>query len=96
MRPILLIMWTTFQNFILRNNNNYNNNNNNNNNNLNRGCWIQGAKDLKIDYAKVISSLEEGGSYKFLEVLENEKQEDKILFFKTQRRRTCKVIYYLV
>ena len=30
MRPILLIMWTAFQSFILRDNNNNNNNNNNN------------------------------------------------------------------
>ena len=30
MRPILLIMWTAFQSFILRHNNNDNNNNNNN------------------------------------------------------------------
>ena len=28
MRPILLIMWTAFQSFILRDNNNNNNNNN--------------------------------------------------------------------
>ena len=33
MRPILLIMWATFQSFILRDNNNNNNNDNNNNNN---------------------------------------------------------------
>ena len=33
MRPILLIMWTAFQSFILRHNNNNDNNNNNNNNN---------------------------------------------------------------
>ena len=32
MRPILLIMWTTFQSFILRDDDNNNNNNNNNNN----------------------------------------------------------------
>ena len=30
MHPILLIMWTAFQSFILRDNNNNNNNNNNN------------------------------------------------------------------
>ena len=30
MRPILLIMWTAFQRFILQDNNNNNNNNNNN------------------------------------------------------------------
>ena len=30
MRPILLILWTAFQSFILRHNNNNNNNNNNN------------------------------------------------------------------
>ena len=35
MRPILLIMWTAFQSFILRDNNNNDNNNNNNNNNNN-------------------------------------------------------------
>ena len=35
MRPILLIMWTAFQSFILRDNNNNNNNNNNTNNNNN-------------------------------------------------------------
>ena len=29
MRPILLIMWSAFQSFILRHNNNNNNNNNN-------------------------------------------------------------------
>ena len=33
MSPILLIMWTAFQSFILRHNNNNNNINNNNNNN---------------------------------------------------------------
>ena len=40
---------------------------------------IQGAEDLKIDNAKAISSLEEGGSYKFLGALENVKQEDRIV-----------------
>ena len=35
MRPILLIMWTAFQSFILRDNNTNNNNDNNNNNNNN-------------------------------------------------------------
>ena len=35
MRPILLIMWTAFQSFILRDNNNNNNNNNNDNHNNN-------------------------------------------------------------
>ena len=30
MRPILVIMWTAFQSFILQDNNNNNNNNNNN------------------------------------------------------------------
>ena len=35
MHPILLIMWTAFQSFILRHNNNNNNNNNNNSNSYN-------------------------------------------------------------
>ena len=35
MRPILLIMCTAFQSFILRDNNNNNNNNNNDNDNNN-------------------------------------------------------------
>ena len=35
MHPILLIMWTAFQSFKLRDNNNNNNNNNNNDNNNN-------------------------------------------------------------
>ena len=35
MRPILLIMWTAFQSFILRHNNNNNNNNHNRNHNHN-------------------------------------------------------------
>ena len=46
---------------------------------VNRECLIQGVGDLKIDNAKVISSLEEGGSYKFLGVLETVKQEDRIV-----------------
>ena len=32
MRPILLVMWTAFQSFILRHNNENNNNHNSNNN----------------------------------------------------------------
>ena len=47
---------------------------------VNRGCLIHGAENLKIDDAKVISRLEEGGSYKFLGVVENVKQEDRIVF----------------
>lgn len=47
---------------------------------VNRECLIQGAKDLKIDDAKAISILEKGGSYKFLVVLENVKQVDRIVF----------------
>ena len=39
----------------------------------------RGAGYLKIDNPKEISSLEEGGSYKFLGVLENVKQEDRIV-----------------
>ena len=35
MRPILLVMWTAFQSFILRHNNKNNNNNNNNYSNNN-------------------------------------------------------------
>ena len=46
---------------------------------VNRECLIQGAEDLKIDNAKAISSLEEGGSYKFLGALETVKQEDRIV-----------------
>ena len=45
----------------------------------NRECLIQGAEELKIDNAKVISSLEECGSYKFVGVLETGKQEDRIV-----------------
>ena len=46
---------------------------------------------MKIDNAKATSSLEEGGSYKFLGVLsENVKQEDRTVFFNMQRSCTCK------
>ena len=56
-----------------------------------RGCLIKGAEDLKIDNAKATSSLEEGGSYKFLGVLlENVKQEDRTVFFNMQQSCTCK------
>ena len=37
---------------------------------VNRECLIQSAEDLKIDNSKATSSLEKGGSYKFLGVLE--------------------------
>ena len=43
------------------------------------GGLTRGAGYLKIDNPKEISSLEEGGSYKFLGVLENVKQEDRIV-----------------
>ena len=46
---------------------------------VNRGCLIQGAEDLKIDDATAISILQKGGSYKFLVVLENVKQADRIV-----------------
>ena len=46
---------------------------------------------VKIDNAKATSCLEEGGYYKFLGVLlENVRQEDRTVFFKMQRSRTCK------
>ena len=61
---------------------------------MNRGCFIQGAEDLKIDNAKAISSLE-GVSYKFLRVLGNVKQEDNCSS-KCSEGVLAKVIYYLV
>ena len=46
---------------------------------------------LENDNAKAISSLEEGGYYKFLGVLlENVRHEDRTVFFKMQRSCTCK------
>ena len=46
---------------------------------------------MRIDNAKATSSLEEGGSYKFLGgLLENVKQEDRTAFFNMQRSCTCK------
>ena len=62
---------------------------------VNRGCLIQGAEDLKIENAKVISSLEEGGSYKFLGVLETEKRRQNCSS-KCSEVVLAKVIYYLV
>ena len=63
MRPILLIMWTAFQSFILRdNNNNYNYNNNNNNNNNNIVLYIQVTRLFMLvtssgNYMSVLSLL---------------------------------------
>ena len=60
-----------------------------------QGCLIQGAEDLKIDNAKVTSSLEEGGSYKFLGVLETETRRQNSSS-KCSEVVLAKVIYYLV
>ena len=40
MRPILLVMWTVFQSFILPHNNKNNNNNNNNNYSNNNSKYL--------------------------------------------------------
>ena len=56
---------------------------------MNRGGLTQGAEYLKIDNAKEISRLEEAVCYKFLRVLENVKQEDKIVL-QNAARCTCK------
>ena len=53
------------------------------------GGLTQGAEYLKVENAKEISSLEEAGCYKFLRVLENVKQEDRIVL-QNAARCTCK------
>ena len=49
----------------------------------------QGAEYLKIENAKEISSLEEAVCFKFLRVLKNVKQEDRIVL-QNAARCTCK------
>ena len=53
------------------------------------GGFTQGAEYLKIDNAKEITRLEEVGPYKFLGVLENVKQEDRMVL-QNAARCTCK------
>ena len=58
MRPILLIMCTAFQSFILRHNNttnNNNNDNNNNNNNNNSNFFFQFKKHTLLNSSQIES-----------------------------------------
>ena len=43
-----------------------------------RGC-VKQTDNMEIDEVKSIKSLGEESAYKFLDVLENSKQEDKVL-----------------
>ena len=56
MIPILLIMWTAFQSFILQDNNNNNNNNNKNNKNNNNEDLLDNVSGVtSIDHIRILS-----------------------------------------